>query len=438
MHDSQPSASTVHARVPGATECRHCEAPLELSVVDLGKSPLCQTVLTTSQLEQAESFYPLHVRACTRCWLLQIPEFVGPEELFTEYAYFSAYSDTWVEHARRYVEEMVQRCDLGSESMVVELASNDGYLLQHFLPLGIPVLGIDPAKNVAESAEARGVPTLTEFFGVSLAERLVSQGTRASVIHGANVLAQVPDLNDFVAGVKVLLAPGGTVTFEFPHLAELIRHLEYDTIYHEHFSYFSLFSIREVFAAQGLTLVDVEPLASHGGSLRAFFGHADEEPGVSDAVRSILGKEDADGLRDPASYERFAAAVEDSKRALLELLFAFRREGKQLVGYGAPGKGNTLLNYCGIRTDLLDYTVDRNPYKQGKHTPGTHIPIHAPERIAETKPDVIVILPWNLAREISGQLAYTAEWGAKLVVPIPRARVFEPGSSPFLGDEPAA
>ena len=415
--------------IPGATVCRHCRAPLELSIVDLGKSPLCQTVLDAQELEEPETFYPLHVRACTWCWLLQIPEFVAPTELFTEYAYFSAYSDSWVEHARRYAKSMIQRCSLNSESLVVELASNDGYLLQHFLPHGVPVLGIDPARNVAQAAMARGVPTLTEFFGSAVAARLAGEGRRADLIHGANVLAQVPDLNDFVAGVQTLLAPDGTATFEFPHLARLIEHLEYDTIYHEHFSYFSLHAVRTIFRAHGLELVDVEELPSHGGSLRAFFRHAGAtEP--TPAVVELLDAEDREGLRDPSVYERFASAILASKRALLELLLELQLDGKQVVGYGAPGKGNTLLNYCGIRSDLIAYTVDRNPYKQAKFTPGTHIPIHPPERIAETRPDVIVILPWNLAREISGQLAYVADWGARLAVPIPHATLFAPGSSP--------
>jgi SAM-dependent methyltransferase len=417
----------------GAASCRHCGATLELTVVDLGKSPLCQTVLTTGQLEQEETFYPLHARACRECWLVQIAEFVPPEDIFTEYAYFSAYSDSWVEHARRYAEEMIPRLGLGEDSLVVEVASNDGYLLQHFLPHGVPVLGVEPALNVAEAAVARGVETVTEFFGTELGRRLAQERGAADLVLGNNVLAQVPDINDFVAGVAALLAPEGTATFEFPHLAKLIEHLEYDTIYHEHFSYFSLHSIRSIFGAQGLALVDVEELPSHGGSLRVFLQHADAGVEPSAAIAAVHTREDEQGLRDRATYERFAEGVRESKRALLELLSRLRREGKHVVGYGAPGKGNTLLNYCGIRTDFLDYTVDRNPYKQGKHTPGTHIPIHPPERIAETKPDVIVILPWNLAREISEQLAYTAEWGARLVVPVPRATVFEPGSLPETG-----
>ena len=362
--------------VPGATACRHCGAPLSLTVVDLGKSPLCQTVLTDEQLEQAEAFYPLHVRACERCWLVQIPQFVPPEDIFTEYAYFSAYSDSWVEHARRYVDAMTERLALGPDSLVVEVASNDGYLLQHFLPKGVPVLGIEPALNVADAAVALGVETVTEFFGADLGRRLAAERRKADLVLGNNVLAQVPDINDFVEGVAALLAPGGTATFEFPHLAKLVEHLEYDTIYHEHFSYFSLHSIRSIFGAQGLDLVDVEELPSHGGSLRVFLRHAGTGVEPSAAVAELLDREDVQGMRDPATYRRFAEGVRESKRALLELLIGLRRDGKQVVGYGAPGKGNTLLNYCGIRTDFLDYTVDRNPYKQGKHTPGTHIPIH--------------------------------------------------------------
>ncbi|HET8741463.1 MAG TPA: class I SAM-dependent methyltransferase [Gaiella sp.] len=428
MPEPQPLTRTRPGAVPGATVCRHCATPLALTMVDLGKSPLCQTVLTHDELERGELFYPLHVRVCESCWLAQIPELATPDEIFTEYAYFSAYSDSWVEHARRYVEEMCDRLSLGPDSLVVELASNDGYLLQHFLPKGVPVLGVEPAVNVAEAAVARGVETITEFFGAELGARLAEDRGHADLVLGNNVLAQVPDINDFAAGVAALLAPGGTATFEFPHLAKLIEHLEYDTIYHEHFSYFSLHSIRSIFGAQGLELVDVQELASHGGSLRVFLRQASAGADPAPAVAEVLEREDAQGLRDPGSYARFAEGVRESKRALLDLLIGLRREGKQVVGYGAPGKGNTLLNYCGLGTDFLEYTVDRNPYKQGKHTPGTHIPIHPPEKIAETRPDVIVILPWNLAAEIGEQLAYTAEWGARLVVPIPTARYLDDAS----------
>jgi SAM-dependent methyltransferase len=420
--------------VRGATVCRFCGTSLDLSVVDLGTSPLCQTVVLPEQLEQAEPFYPLHVRACRRCWLLQIGEFVPPAEIFTEYAYFSSYSTSWVEHARRYVEMIVERLSLVPDSFVVEVASNDGYLLQHFLPKGIAVLGIEPAANVAEAAARRGVPTLVEFFGTELADRLVGERGTADLVVGNNVLAQVPDLNDFVAGVKSLLTPGGTATFEVPHLARLLESVEYDTIYHEHFSYFSLSTLREIFGGHGLALVDVEELPSHGGSIRSFFAHADGDPPISAAVGELIAREEAAGLRTPGPYERFAEEVKESKRALLQLLSGLRREGKHVVGYGAPGKGNTLLNYCGIRTDFLDYTVDRNPYKQGTYTPGTRIPIHAPEMIRETRPDVIVILPWNLAREISEQLEYTRDWNATLVVPIPRPLAFAPGDPPPQGE----
>jgi SAM-dependent methyltransferase len=414
----------------GATSCRFCDAPLDDTVVDLGISPLCQTVVRPTELEQAEVFYPLHARVCKGCWLVQIGEFVPREGIFTEYAYFSAYSTSWVDHAARYVEMIVERLGLGPDTFVVELASNDGYLLQHFLPRGIPVLGIEPAANVADAARARGVPTLTEFFGVELAERLVADGPRADLVVGNNVLAQVPDLNDFVRGVASLLAPGGTATFEAPHLLHLLERVEYDTIYHEHFSYFSLHTLQVIFAEHGLTLVDVQELESHGGSLRTFFVHAGAGQAPSSAVTEVLAREEAAGLRTLVPYERYREAVRESKRALLELLVELRRAGKQVVGYGAPGKGNTLLNYCGIREDFLDYTVDRNPYKQGTYTPGTRIPIHAPEKIAETRPNVILILPWNLAREISDQLAFTAEWGAQLVVPIPTATTFASGAVP--------
>jgi SAM-dependent methyltransferase len=415
--------------IPGGDRCRSCGSPLELTLVDLGKSPLCERILRADELESMEPFFPLHVRVCTTCWLGQLPSFVPPSEIFSEYGYFSAYSDSWVEHSRRYVETVSSRLDLTDESLVVELASNDGYLLQHFVARGIPVLGIDPAANVAPAAEERGVPTIVDFFGVALAERLAGEGRRADLVLGNNVLAQVPDLNDFVGGVAVLLAPGGTATFEFPHLARLMEGLQYDTIYHEHYGYFSLVSICESFARHSLAVVDVEELASHGGSLRVYARHASEGHPPAAGVAGLLAREEAEGLRDPARYERFAEDVKESKRALLDLLIDLRRAGKQIVGYGAPGKGNTLLNYCGIRTDFLDYTVDRNPYKHGKFTPGTHIPIHPPERIAETRPDVIVILPWNLEREISAQLAYTAEWNASLVVPVPVATMRPAGAA---------
>jgi len=414
----------------GATACRACGAPLSFTVVDLGLSPLCETLIRPDQLEQMEPFYPLHVRLCERCGLAQIPEFVPPAEIFGEYAYYSSYSSSWVEHARRYVEMVVARAGLDDRSFVVELASNDGYLLQHFLPLGIPVLGVEPAANVAEAARARGVPTLTAFFGLELATQLVADRGRADLVIGNNVLAQVPDLNDFVAGVAALLAPGGLATFEVPHLLRLLERVEYDTIYHEHFSYFSLRSLREVFAAHGLELADVEEIETHGGSLRVYVRHPARGLPPAASVERVLGAERSFGLETHEPYLRFAEEVRESKRALLDLLIRLRREGRAVAGYGAPGKGNTLLNFCGIGTDFLEYTVDRNPYKHGCFTPGTRIPIHPPEMLERTRPDVILILPWNLAPEISRQLAPAARWGAELAVPIPRATTFEPGSLP--------
>jgi C-methyltransferase-like protein/putative zinc binding protein/methyltransferase family protein len=395
-------------------------------MVDLGMSPLCESFLRPEQTRVMEPFFPLRAFVCEQCYLVQLEAFVAPDEIFSEYAYFSGYSTAWVEHARQYVEMIRERLQLGSEDLVVELASNDGYLLQHFSGTGVPVLGIDPAANVARVAEERGVPTVVDFFGRDLARRLVDEGKRASLIAGNNVLAQVPDLNDFVGGVKILLRDGGTATFEFPHLLRLIDGLQYDTIYHEHFSYFSFTTVGEILSAHGLEVYDVEELWTHGGSLRVYAQHADGPHARTDAVDELLAREADEGLLTPARYATFTAEVEESKRALLELLITLRRDGRSVVGYGAPGKANTLLNYCGIRTDLLEYTVDRNSYKHGLFTPGTHIPIFPPEKIAETKPDYVVVLPWNLLDEIASQLSYVADWGGRLIVPVPRATILDP------------
>jgi hypothetical protein len=424
-------ADTLDSSAPAPTPptraaCRFCGAPLGLTVVDLGMSPLSESFLTADQIRQMEPFFPLHVVACERCHLVQLEAFVPPDEIFTEYAYFSAYSTAWVEHARRYVEMISERLGLGPDDLVVELASNDGYLLQHFVGTGISILGVDPAANVAQAAEQRGVPTLVAFFGRETARRLVDEGKRASLIVGNNVLAQVPEVNDFVAGVKMLLHDHGTATFEFPHVLRLFDGLQYDTIYHEHFSYFSFTTIIEILRAHDLSAYDVEELWTHGGSLRIYVQQAGGPHRTTDAVPGLLAREESERLLTPERYARFAEGVKESKRALLDLLIRLRREGKHVVGYGAPGKGNTLLNYCGIRTDLIDYTVDRNPYKHGLYTPGTHIPIFSPEKIAETKPDYILVLPWNLIDEISEQLAYVAEWGARLIVPVPLATVRRP------------
>jgi SAM-dependent methyltransferase len=372
-----------------------------------------------------EPFYPLRADVCEQCWLVQLERYVTPEAIFTEYAYFSSFSDSWVRHARDYAEAMTDRLALGPDSKVVELASNDGYLLQHFVARGIPVLGIEPAANVAAAAAERGVPTLTRFFGEELAGGLAGDSGPADLIVANNVLAQVPDLNDFVAGIKRLLKPGGVVTAEFPHLVRLLEDNQFDTIYHEHFSYFSFGTTRRIFARHGLTLFDVEELATHGGSLRIYGRHAEEgDPASGGRAEELAAREAAAGLETPAPYAGFGERVVETKRKLLEFLIAVKRDGASIAGYGAPGKGNTLLNYCGIRTDFLDYTVDRNPYKHGRFTPGTHIPIHPPERLAETRPDYILILPWNLKDEIIEQLAYTREWGARFVVPIPEVTVY--------------
>jgi SAM-dependent methyltransferase len=404
--------------------CRFCGAELQHVMVDLGMSPLCESFLAAEQLDAMEPFYPLRVQVCAGCLLAQLPAYVPPEDIFTEYAYFSSFSDSWVEHARRYADDMRGRFRLDRSSLVVELASNDGYLLQHFLPHGVPVLGVEPARNVARAAVERGVETVTEFFGVELATRLLAEGRRADLIVANNVLAQVPDLNDFVAGMALLLAPGGVATVEFPHLLRLVDGNQFDTIYHEHFSYFSLLTAARVFAAHGLTVFDVDELPTHGGSLRLYLRH-DRDGGapVGAAVGELLARERDAGMTTMAWYTAFGERAEAAKHDLLTFLIAERRAGSHVAGYGAPGKGNTLLNFCGIRTDLLAYTVDRNPYKQGKFLPGTRIPIFHPDRLAETRPDLILILPWNLREEIAAQLAPTRAWGARLAVPIPKLEV---------------
>jgi len=416
---SAPATSTEIAR----PRCRFCAAELTRTFVDLGMSPLCESILSADQVNQPEIFYPLHVRVCDECFLVQLEAYVPAEHIFTEYAYFSSYSTSWVEHARAYVEMISVRAGLGPQSLVVELASNDGYLLQHFLPRRIPVLGIEPAANVAKVAVERGIPTRVEFFGVESARRLRNQGSAADLIIGNNVLAQVPDLNDFVAGMKLLLGPRGLITLEFPHLVRLIAGNQFDTIYHEHFSYFSLTTAARILAHHGLQLVDVEELTTHGGSLRLYAQHADSSRQASPAVRSLLDQEARLGIERHEYYAAFGERVQETKRKLLAFLIAARESGKRVAGYGAPGKGNTLLNYCGIRTDLIDFTVDRNPYKHGKYLPGTHIPVFDVDRIAEARPDYLLILPWNLRDEIVAQTSYIRTWGGKHVVPIPAVEV---------------
>lgn len=408
------------------TCCRFCGTPLRHSFVDLGMSPLCESYVPAEQLNEMEAFYPLHVYVCDRCYLVQLQEYVSREAIFSEYAYFSSYSTSWLEHCRKYCEQMVSRFALGPNSQVVEVASNDGYALQYFVAGGIPSLGIEPAANVAQKAIEKGVPTLVQFFGRDTARQLVAEGRQADLLFGKNVLAQVHDLNDFVGGMKILLAPRGVITVEFPHLEKMVAENQFDTIYHEHFSYFSFLSTQTIFAAHGLTLFDVEELKSHGGSLRIYACHADDDSKpVSDRARALLERERAAGTLGLEYYRSFAEQVKETKRKLLEFLIGARRDGKVVVGYGAPGKGNTLLNYCGVRTDFIDYTVDRNPYKQGRYLPGTHIPIYGPEKIAETRPDYVLILPWNLKDEIIAQLEYVRAWGGRFVVPIPETRIYE-------------
>jgi SAM-dependent methyltransferase len=404
--------------------CRFCQAPLEHRVVDLGMSPLCESYVPPEHLDAVESFYPLNVWVCSNCFLVQLNEYVSPKEIFSEYAYFSSYSSSWVKHAGDYVAMITERLALGRESFVVELASNDGYLLQHFVESGIPCLGIEPAANVAEAARARGVPTDVSFFDETKGRLLADSGRRADLVVGNNVLAHVPDLNSFVAGIRHLLTPTGTVTMEFPHLMRLFDENQFDTIYHEHFCYFSLLAAEAVFAAHGMAVFDVEELWTHGGSLRIYARPAaDTSRPPTPRLEELRQREEAAGYRDVATYERFEERVHETKWRILELLIDLKREGKTVVGYGAPGKGNTLLNYCGIRTDLLDFTVDMNPYKQGQFLPGTHIPICAPERIDDVKPDYIFILPWNVKDEILAQLAHARTWGARFIVPIPEPTI---------------
>jgi SAM-dependent methyltransferase len=387
-------------------------------------SPPCQTHIEPHQLDQMEPFYPLHALVCEKCLLVQLGEYVAPDNIFTEYAYFSSYSDSWVEHARRYTEAIRARFGIGATSLVMEIASNDGYLLQHFVKAGVPVLGIEPAANVAREAIKKGIRTTGRFFGANTAREIVAEFGKADLLLGNNVLAHVPDLNDFVAGMKIALKDGGVITMEFPHLMRLVAENQFDTIYHEHFSYFSFTTVEKVFAAHGVTLFDVEELPTHGGSLRIYGRHADDaSKPVGERIAELKRREAEAGMLTLDYYDKFGEQMRETKRKILDFLIGAKRAGKSIAGYGAPGKGNTLLNYCGIRTDFLDYTVDRNPYKQGKYTPGTHIPILAPSHIRETRPDYIFVLPWNLKDEVMAQLDYVREWGGKFVVPIPDVQV---------------
>ena len=407
--------------------CRFCGAPLTRSFADLGMSPPSNRYLKPGQEERMEPFYPLHAFVCEVCLLVQLEQFESPSAIFGDYAYFSSYSDLWLAHAREYVERMMERFHLGAQSKVVEIASNDGYLLRNFKQLGVPILGIEPAANVAAEAERLGIPTRVDFFGVRLARQLLAEGHSADLLLGNNVLAHVPELNDFVAGLKILLKAKGVITLEFPHLLRLIEFNQFDTIYHEHFSYFSFLTVRRVFEKHGLELFDVDELPTHGGSLRIYGRHVEDESRlISEGVRNLLESEREAGLEKLETYSAFEAQVKATKRKLLTFLISAKDQGKTIVGYGAPAKGNTLLNYCGIRQDFLDYTVDRSPHKQGQLLPGSHIRIFAPEHITETRPDYLLVLPWNIKDEIMSQMRVIKNWGGKFVIPIPEPTVIAP------------
>lgn len=407
-----------------AAGCRFCGTPLTRTFLDLGMSPLCQSHLEAGQLNEGEEFYPLHVFLCEKCLLVQLQQYVTPDKIFSEYAYFSSFVETLVRLAEKYTSEVVPRFGLGPHSKVIEIASNDGYLLQHFVRRGIPVLGIEPAANVAKAAEQKGVPSLVRFFGVETARALVAEGVSADLLLGNNVLPHVPDLHDFVGGLKILLKPSGVITIDFQHLLRMMQGNQFDTVYQEHYSYLSFTFVTKLFAHHGLTLFDVEDVPTHGGSLRIFARHADA-PGeaISPRVAALLELEEREGMNGLEFYADFEQRVKQTKRKLLSFLIQAKSEGKSIVGYGAAGKTNTLFNYCGIRQDFLDYVVDRNTYKQGKFLPGTHIPILAPERIRETRPDYLFIGPWNLVDEIVQQTSYIREWGGQWIVPIPELKV---------------
>lgn len=403
--------------------CRFCETSLSHTFVDLGMSPLSNSYVKQDDLNKLEPFFPLHTYVCHNCFLVQLEEFESPKTIFHQYAYFSSFSTSWLNHAKNYVEQVTEKLSLSKESHVVEVACNDGYLLQYFKELNIPVLGIEPAANVAQKTIEKGINTIVDFFGEKLASK-ISASKKADLIIANNVLAHVPDLHDFVKGLKVLLQDKGTITIEFPHLLNLMAENQFDTIYHEHFSYFSLMTVLKVFAEHGLTITSVEELSTHGGSIRIFAKHTGSDVQPDESVSHVLQKEKLYGLHDISGYINFAHKVKQTKCDVLQFFIHAQSEGKTVAGYGAPAKGNTLINYCGIGKELLPFTVDRNEYKQGLYLPGSRIPIKSPEAIRETKPDYVFILPWNLKDEISNQLSFIREWDGKFVVPIPAIEVF--------------
>lgn len=406
-------------------ECRFCQAKLQDAILDLGMSPLANSYLNATQIRRMEPFYPLCAYICRGCLLVQVEEVESPSNIFTDYAYFSSYSNTWLEHSKSYTDMVVDRFHLDSTSHVVEVASNDGYLLQYFLKRNINVLGIEPAANVAIAAIDKGVPTVVKFFGTATANQLVTENRQADLLIGNNVLAHVPDINDFVAGMKILLKPQGVVTMEFPHLLNLMEKVQFDTIYHEHFSYFSFTTVSKIFAAHGMKLFDVEELPTHGGSLRIYACHeSDSTKMMSKNVGALCSREEAAGLTDLKQYQSFSKKVIEAKCKILEFLISAKRSGKKVAGFGAPAKGNTLLNYCGIRSDFISYTVDDTPAKQGRFLPGSHIPIYSSDKIRETKPDYLIVMPWNFKEEIMKKHVYVREWGCKFVIFVPGLEIY--------------
>ena len=405
------------------TTCRHCGAALKHSVVDLGVQPPCEGYVTAERFNEPELFYPLHAMVCEQCLLVQLETDVSPESIYTEYAYFSSFSDSWLEHCRVFSEEIISRLQLSQKSQVVELASNDGYLLKNFVAKGISAYGVEPAANIAKVAEQKGIQTVVAFFGVATARSLADAGRTADLIIANNVFGHVPDINDFVEGIKILLRDGGTVSIEIPHFMRLMELNQFDTIYHEHYCYHTLLADKKIFEAFGLRLFDVQELSTHGGSIRMLICHAQDPRETTSAVTSLVALERARGLDRVETYAAFGEKVRETKRKLLTFLIEAIRSGKTVAGYGAPGKGNTLLNYCGIRTDFIDFVVDRNPYKHGKYLPGSRIPIYSPDKIDELKPDYVLILPWNIKEEVMRQMAHISAWGGSFVVPIPEVKV---------------
>lgn len=403
------------------SKCRFCSQELKENFADLGNSPLSNSFLKEMNMSKEEKFYPLHAYVCSNCFLVQLGEFQSPSSIFSDYAYFSSYSKTWLKHAEDYVEMMIRRFNFDLKSQIIEIASNDGYLLQYFIKKKIPAFGIEPAENVAKIANQNGIPTIIKFFGVKTAKEFINEGTRADLLLGNNVLAHVPDLNDFISGLKILLRHEGIITMEFPHILKLIQNNQFDTIYHEHFSYFSLLTVQKIFSFHNLTIFDVDELSTHGGSLRIYVKHEDDKTKPENKnVDDLIKEEKQFGLDKISTYTNFQRQIEILKQDIQRFFSNIKSQGKTIVGYGAPAKGNTLLNFCGIDKNFLDYTVDKNPYKQGLYLPGTHILIEKPEKIQETRPDYIFILPWNLNDEIIEEIGYISNWGGKFVIPIPK------------------